>query len=361
MEAILKDLIDSTSKHKESVPRQFYFNLSSSSRNWNEPTSFHLVQRLKHAQAYLQKHFQECQEFQSRTLYIKTKENEKEILTSILALDIYHNCPQLLGNEEPTEMKSLLAEFITPLDGISMQDFFMYKNSNLININLTSLAISVLLETGNLAEPPARTIAELLKEEMLKKFQSISEDSTENCDINAVECCNLLRLLYQLDMSGNVEEIQDFLYAYLDNRIYEDNEDSINISFSPDAFLYFLTRAVVCYPSAEELFRDLLLQRIFDRLGQGFGFEIKEDVEACPAIDSSMRLVSLHCLGILHEDSALLRRLMAGEVKMLLRWQQKDGSWGLDRICKIEGNAFGGTEISSLFAMFALSFICEYK
>jgi len=162
--------------------------------------------------------------------------------------------------------------------------------------------------------------------------------------IDATICASAMRLLYQLRIDNDAKKTEDYMYQVLETKAYLQGAWFYN---PPDAFLYYLSKAVVMSQQARKRFSNLLIENIRERLGSS------DPTQVYP-LDLSMRILAITTLGEVADNELLMKVLE--EKKKLISLQKPDGSWPKDSLYKAgrSEDYFGGKEISTAFAVSAL-------
>lgn len=158
--------------------------------------------------------------------------------------------------------------------------------------------------------------------------------------IDATICASAMRLLYQAGLDADAKTTEDYMYQTLESKSYLEGTWFYPL---PDAFLYYLAKAIVLSPRALDRFHSLLVENLQERLGT-----------TSHPLDLAMRILTVTTLGLVAND-AILEKMNEEKLK-LESLQKQDGSWPKDALYKAgrSDTYFGGKEISTAFSVSAL-------
>jgi hypothetical protein len=263
-----------------------------------------------------------------------------EVFSSAIILDLLSGT-QILPNVILT-----LKKFLVGQDEYGIFNFF--ENTGLLadDVDCTALCLRALLKEGSFDRGRAKIIARLLisninEEGIIQVY--LPPRSEREGRVDAVVCANVMCLLYQLGLDSEAKKTEDFLYQTLENKAY------LNGTLyypSPDAFLYFLSRAISVSPAALRRFENLLAMRIRERFGA-----------TSRPLDLAMRILAADRINLLQIEEDQLLEIILPEKQKLEKLQRKeDGAWPKDALFKTGRMDiyFGSKALTTAFAVKAL-------
>lgn len=212
-------------------------------------------------------------------------------------------------------------------------------------VDTTALTALALRGKEDSSEQIKKTVEKILQntnEEGIIQVYFPPREKREN-RIDHTVCASAMRLIYQLGYDDSANKTEDYMYGILKDQSYLDGSYFFP---SPDAFLYYLYKAIVGSKQALERFRPLLTENVKSRLNS-----------TARPLDLAMRIIMSVGLGLLKDEQIFSK--VNQEKQTLESLQKEDGSWPKYALYKAGRSDiyFGSKSISTAFAVNALQML----
>ena len=274
--------------------------------------------------------FEQC--YQSEVSCHREMRNSKpvfrEIFTSLVILDL------LDKNKLEKEIYSYILGYLKK--NCERGYFFFFEDHSLLppDLDCVSLGLSLFYREGLVSISTVSKISEeMIANTNEKAIMQVYLDPTGKRQyVDPVVCSNALSLLAEFGYLDRVLKNVQFVRNFLIDKEYL---KGTRYYFSPDAFLYFLTRCAMKAKYLRKIFFPLLISAVRERQGN----------TAYP-IDLAMRIIC----------ARTLRMEAREEIDILKKQQQPDGGWPADALYQAGKNRvyFGSSLLSTAFALKAL-------
>lgn len=224
--------------------------------------------------------------------------------------------------------------------------FWFFEDPTLVPPDVDSVAMGMTaLARAGAVDPSAATEAAILdrvvsnrtSDGIIQVYFPPRESREERVD--PVVCANALALLHLAGRGHEARETEDFLYSVLESRAYM---RGTRYYPTPEAFLYFLTRATSSSAALRERFLPLMRERVGEALARG-----RAATE--PSLLTALRLIAANATG--HDDP--------DDARALVHNQREDGSWEAHPLGTTGEQRlrlyFGSEPLTTAFALHALS------
>ncbi|CAG8634281.1 4243_t:CDS:2, partial [Scutellospora calospora] len=274
----------------------------------------------------------------SRELVNSISNKHLEIYSSSIILDLL--------NETQTNPKLLYSLQIFLVDDeCNLESFNFFKQKGIIqdDVDATALCALALFGIEVLGQKDIEAIAKRILRNTNEKgiIQTYFPPRGERENrIDPTVCASAIRLIYKVGYDEAAKETENYLYCTLATKSYLNGSKYFH---SPDAFLYYLYKAIILSKFAFKKFGALLAANVIDRLGT-----------TNYPLDLAMRILIVEGLGLLKHVH--MPEIISKEKKSLEILQEEDGSWPKDALYKTGRSEiyFGGKEISTAFSIKAL-------
>lgn len=261
-----------------------------------------------------------------------------EVYSSAILLDLLENLPVNI------KLLSFLKNFLIEQYDRETFNFFTQRGILPDDVDDTALCALALfrntpiIDIESLKLISKRVIANVNEKGIIQVYFP-PRGEREN-RIDPIVCANAMRLIYQAKLDTIANETEIYIYQVLESKSYLEGSWFYH---SPDAFLYYLAKAVILSSRARKRFSRLLIKNIQERLGT-----------TIYPLDLAMRILAIKTLGF-SMDKQLFAKIDT-EKHQLEYLQKNDGSWPKDALYKAGRSNifFGSREISTAFAVSAL-------
>lgn len=224
--------------------------------------------------------------------------------------------------------------------------FWFFEDPTLVPPDVDSVAMGMsALARAGAVDPAAATEAAILDrvvsnctaDGIIQVYFPPRESREERVD--PVVCANALGLLHLAGRGHEARPTEDFLYSVLESRAYL---RGTRYYPTPEAFLYFLARAM----GASEALRQRFLPLMRERVGEALAHPRGDDE---PPLLTALRLIAANATG--HDDP--------DDARALLERQHADGSWQAHPLGTTGESRmrlyFGSRPLTTAFALHALT------
>ena len=274
--------------------------------------------------------FERCYQSEvSRRREMKTpKPAPREIFTSLVILDL------LDKKKLEKEIYSYTLKYLQR--NYEKGYFYFFEDRSLLppDLDCVSLGLSLFYREGLIS---TSTVSKIMEEILSNTNQNAIiqvylDPIGKRQYVDAVVCSNAVSLLTEFGYLDRVWKNVEFLMDFLIHKKYL---KGTRYYFSPDAFLYFLTRCVMKSEYLGKIFFPLLIPAVRERQGN-----------TIYPLDLAMRIICARTLGMETGE----------EVKLLKKQQQPAGGWPADALYRAGKNRvyFGSALLSTAFALKAL-------
>lgn len=253
-----------------------------------------------------------------------------EIFTAMLVLEMLKQTS--LSDTVKRDILHMLRQARTT-DGL--HHFFTDRTALPADADCTAIAHSLLWSAGLLPAKEARRTAERIlgnRDSSGVLAVYFTDDPARQNVVDPAVCANALHFLAQTDMWEGVEPTVSFLQWFAGSN---ELEQGTRYYPCPDAFLFFLARAVSAHPSRLGRLWTVLTRRIQER----------QDASRSP-LEMAFRVAAANLMAVpADEEREALRRLQA-----------PDAGWPADVFFKYgrSGVYFGSEALTTAFALYAL-------
>lgn len=261
-----------------------------------------------------------------------------ETFSSMLVLDLLVS----------TEMDARIIEHLVCYLAAHRRDgmFWFFEDPTLVPPDVDSVAVGLsALARAGAVDPSAeaesavidRVVSNCTADGIIQVYFPPRENREERVD--PVVCANAICLLHLAGRGHAARKTEDFLYSVLERRTYMQGTRYYPL---PEAFLYFLARAMTVSQSLRERFMPLMRERV--------GESLADDRAASRSpLLAALRLIVANATGYDDPDDA----------RVLVDTQRQDGSWDAHPLGTTGGHRmrlyFGSRALTTAFALHALS------